>query len=268
MSRATLALLPLLALSVPTPARASEWQPEGVRVGIGHSYSSASALAQPATFVLVAEEDRPLLARLDAGVLARGPLGRLGAWETGARAATGSARPASRRVYGAVARGWRVVDPLLFSLGAEYEADGDFEVEKGVLNLEASPLGGAPGLGRWIRPGLRLRWRPWLGLGYGNVFDASSARPDIESHDFWRAYARLEVSYQPAGRARCDLETTSWLVHGDIRGTNYLKAALAVPVAGGLSLAADLQAGRQPPRFERERRIGLGLGLYRALRSD
>jgi hypothetical protein len=266
VKRTALAFLALAGLTA--PGRAAEWEPEGVHIGIGHSYSSASALAQPATLVLVAEEDAPLLARLDAGILARGPLGRLAAWETGIRAATGSARPASRRVYGAVARGWRVADPLIVAFGGEYEADGDFEVEKGVINLETSPLGGAPGLGRWVRPGLRLRWRPWLGLGYGNVFDPGVARSDIESKNFWRAYARVEVSYQPVGRARCDLEATSWLVDGDIRGTNYLKAALAVPITGGLSLSADLAAGRQPPRFERERRVGLGIGFYRALRSD
>jgi hypothetical protein len=253
----------LLTILAATPAFAGT-----VEVGIGHSYSSASALAQPATLVLVAEENVPLLARLDAGVLARGPLGNLAAWELGARAATGSARPASRRVYGAVARGWRVTDPLIVALGGEYEADGDFEVEKGMINVETSPLRGAPGLGRWVTPRVRLRWRPWLGLGYGNVFDPDAARADIEPKNFWRAYARVEASYQPRGRARCDLEATSWLVHGDIRGTNYLKAALAVPIVGGLSLSADLAAGRQPPRFERERRIGLGLGFYRPLRSD
>jgi len=258
-----LALLALVAILAATPAFAGT-----VEVGVGHSYSSASALAQPATLVLVAEEDAPLLARLDAGVLARGPLGHLAAWETGIRAATGSARPASRRVYGAVARGWRATDPLLVAFGGEYEADGDFEVEKGVLNLEASPLRGAPGLGRWVTPRVRLRWRPWIGLGYGNAFDAGAARADVESKNFWRAYARVEASYQPRGRARCDVEATSWLVNGDIRGTNYLKAALAVPIAGGLSLSADLAAGRQPPRFERERRVGLGLGFYRPLRSD
>lgn len=261
MIRAAFAGLGLLALAVPALAGP-------VQVGIGHSYSSASALAQPATLVLIAEEDAPLLARLDAGLLARGPLGNLAAWELGARAATGSARPASRRVYGAVARGWRVTDPVIVALGGEYEADGDFEVEKGVIHVETSPLRGAPGLGRWVTPRVRLRWRPWLGVGYGNVFDSDVARADIESNNFWRAYARVEASYEPRGRARCDLEATSWLVHGDIRGTNYLKAALAVPLVGGLSLSADLAAGRQPPRFERERRVGLGLGFYRPLRSD
>ena len=94
LKRAALALL-LLGVAAASAGASSEWQPQGVRVGVGHSYSSASALAQPATLVLIAEEDRPLLIRFDAGVLVRGPLGRLSAWETGARAATGSARPAS-----------------------------------------------------------------------------------------------------------------------------------------------------------------------------
>lgn len=257
-----------LVLLLAAPAAAADWNPMGVRVGVGHSYSSAAALAQPATLVLVSEEDVPLLALFDAGALARGPLGRLGAWETGARASTGSARPQSRRVYAGMARAWHVADPFLVAFGGEYEADGDFDVEKGLLNFEASPLRGAPGLGKWIDPGFHLRWRPWLGVGYGNVFDASASRTDVEDGNFWRAYARLEASYQPPGKARADLEATSWLVDGEIRGTNYLKAALAVPLTGGLSLAADLSIGRQPPRFEHESRVGLGLGYYRALRSE
>ena len=260
-----------LALSlvvIAAPAAAADWHPEGVRVGVGHSYSSASALAQPATFVLVSEEDQPLLALFDAGVLARGPLGALGAWEAGARASTGSARSEARRVYGGTARAWRVADPFLLALGAEYEADGDFDVEKGVLNLETSPLRGAPGLGKWIDPEkFRFRWRPWIGVGYGNVFDAAAGKIDVEEDNFWRAYARLEATYRP-GRAHADVEATSWLVDGEIRGTNYLKAALAVPLAGGLSLAADLSVGRQPPRFEHESRVGLGLGFYRPLRPE
>jgi len=267
------AALVAAATSAAAPATGAQRRSEAgptppIQVAIGHSYSSASALRQPATFVVIAEEGAPLLTRFDGSVLARGALGSSGSWEAGARASTGSARPESRRLYGGVARAWRVTDPFLVSLAAEYEADGGFDVEKGVAGFEAGPLRGAPGLGRWVSRSVRLRWRPWLGIGYGNVFRAAAGRADVEDDGFWRAHARLEASYQPAGEARCDLEATSWLVDGEVRGTNFLKVALTVPIRGGLSVAADGQLGRRPPRFERERRIGIGLGFYRGFRSD
>jgi hypothetical protein len=167
-----------------------------------------------------------------------------------------------------LARAIRVLDPWILSLAGEYEADGSFDVEKGVLTVEATPSGGPRGLGRWWGNDFRFRWRPWLGGGYGNVFDASATRSDLEHNGFWRGYARMEVVFEPKGSAELDLEGTSWLVNGNVRGTNFLKAALAVPVTGGLSVACDLEVGRPPPRFERIRRIGIGLGYRRGFRNQ
>ena len=192
---------------------------------VGHAYSSVSALRQPATFVLSADLGRPTLTKLDAGFLVQGP----------------------------------------------WAANGGFDVQKGVLAVEATPLGGLPGLGVWARPSFRLRWRPWIGLGYGNVFETVDAR-ELESGAFWRGLARLELHFTP-GRSRpggverahdeaqFDLEATGWLLFDAARGEGDVKAALAVPLGSGLSLAASAEAGRQPPRFELERRIGIGLGF-------
>src|SRR5262249_30041311 len=103
---------------------------------VGHSYSSASALRQPATFALVLEEGRPVVVQLAAGVLARGPAGRRAVWEVGVRAGTGSARPAPARSYGALLRASALAEPWILSLAGEYEADGRFDVEKGTVGIE------------------------------------------------------------------------------------------------------------------------------------
>ncbi|MBI4542529.1 MAG: hypothetical protein HY705_05825 [Gemmatimonadetes bacterium] len=77
-----------------------------------------------------------------------------------------------------------------------------------------------------------------------------------------RAYARLEVSLAP-GRSELGLEATTWLVEGHAGRTQYLKGALAIPVAGGLSVVASGEAGRRPPRFAYVRRLGVGVGFRR-----
>lgn len=241
---------------------------DSIEWAVGHSYSSASALRQPATFVLVIEEGRPALTQMAGGILARGSQGRSTAWEAGMRANAGSARRSAARSYGALLRAIRAAHPWILALAGEYEADGRFDVEKGIATLEITPMRGAPGLGRWWSDRFRLRWRPWIGAGYGNVFDESDTRADLERDGFWRGYARLEVAFEPRGGATADVEATSWLVNGDVRGTSFVKAAVTVPLGGGLSVACDLEAGRPPPRFERTRRVGLGLGYRRGFRSD
>jgi len=71
---------------------------------VGHSYSSARALTQPATLVLEKTRGSPLYSVLDVGALLRGSLADRTWLELGARAHAGSARPESQRVFGAVAR--------------------------------------------------------------------------------------------------------------------------------------------------------------------
>jgi hypothetical protein len=246
--------------------RSAGWGPQESRslweVRVGHAYSSAQALRQPATFVVIAESERATLTALDVGVLATGPLGTRGGLEAGGRLSGGSARPRARRVYGGLVRAWRHFAPVVVALAGEYEADGGFDVTKGVLGVEATVTGGAPGLGVPLSPRVPLRWRPWLGLGYGNVLKTDVAAREVEEGGFVRAYARLEVSLAP-GRSELGLEATVWLVEGDARRTQYLKGALAIPVAGGFSVVASGEAGRRPPRFAYVRRLGVGVGFRR-----
>jgi hypothetical protein len=256
---------------------------------IGHSYSSQSALRQPATFELSADLGRPTLSKLDVGFLVAGAYGGNGKFELGGRASGGSVRPRPQRVFGGMLRTWKSWDPVVVTLGAEYDADGGFDVQKGQLTVETTPMRGLPALGVWAGPGLRIRWRPWFGVGYGNVFSTDAKVEDIEAGGFWRAHARVEFHYragQPApakadpaksidresadsaragrtdsSRARFDLEATGWVLFDDPRGEGYVTAALSVPLGSGLALVASGEAGRQPPRFELTRRVGLGLGF-------
>jgi hypothetical protein len=239
---------------------------------VGHSYSSVSALRQPATFVVSADLGRPTLTKIDAGLLVDGAWGADGGFEFGVRASGGSLRPRAGRVYGSILRGWKHWSPVVVAADGEYEADGGFDVEKGVLAVEATPVGGLPGLGVWVRPGFRLRWRPWIGIGYGNVFSTDDADASREAGNFWRGLARLELHYVPGRRGadspagardlpELDVEATGWLLFDDARGEGYLKAALAVPLGSGISLAASAEAGRQPPRFEPARSMGVGVGF-------
>lgn len=248
-----------LLVSVASSAAAAQ---EAWDVRVGHAFSSAQALRQPATFVVIAESERPTLTALDVGVLATGPLGGRGGLEFGGRLSGGSARPRARREYGGLVRAWRHFAPVVVAVAGEYEADGGFDVTKGVLGVEATVTGGAPGLGVPLSPRVPLRWRPWLGLGYGNVLKTDVAVREVEEGGFVRAYARLEVSLAP-GRSELGLEATTWLVEGHAGRTQYLKGALAIPVAGGLSVVASGEAGRRPPRFAYVRRLGVGVGFRR-----
>ena len=262
--------LGLVGAFLTTPAAAvssAAWE-----LRVGHSYSSVSALRQPATFVLSADLGRPTLTKLDAGLLVDGEWGTDGGFEFGVRASAGSLRPRPRRVYGSMLRAWKHWDPVIVAADGEYEADGGFDVQKGVLATEVTPVGGLPGLGVWVHPAFRMRWRPWIGLGYGNVFATDDADASREASGFWRGLARLELTYVPGrspvgdgaaarDEAQFDLEATGWLLFDDPRGEGYVKAALSLPLGSGLSLAASAEAGRQPPRFELERSIGIGLGF-------
>jgi hypothetical protein len=210
---------------------------------IGHSYSSARALTQPATLVLEKERGSPLYSVLDVGALVRGSLADRTWLELGARARAGSARPPSERVYGAVVRAYRELDPVLVAVGGEYEADGSFGVERTAATAEITFLGGLPGLGTWVSPGVRLRWRPWVGVAWGGT-----ARP----------YARLAAEYASGG-VEVGVEGTGWLVQGN--GRSFVRGDLSVGLVGGLFLTASGEAGRPPPRYEASGRFGLGLGF-------
>jgi hypothetical protein len=249
------ALLALLAIAGAAPALAQA--PTVVR--IGHSYTSERALGQPATFVLVAEQDRPLLTTLDAAVVVRAAIGSVGGLTLGVRAAAGSARASEKRVFGALVRYWRVVNPAVVSLDVDYEADGGLDVQKGVLSLQVTPIG-VPSLRiGYARGGAGVSWRPWLGIGYGNVLRADASGAGIEPDGFLRVFGRAELNYRRAG-AKATLEATGWLAQGSAGSAGYLKGALSVPIGSGFSIVASGEAGRQPPRFVGGRRLGVGLG--------
>jgi hypothetical protein len=249
----------LLAIVGAAPALA-----QAPSVRIGHSYTSERALGQPATFVLVAEEDRALLTTFDAAVVVRAPIGK-GGLTLGARTAAGSARAREKRVLGALVRYWRAAAPAVVSIDVDYEADGGLDVQKGVLSLQVTPIG-VPSLRIGYTPGgVGFSWRPWLGLGYGNVLSADASGAGIEPDGFVRVFGRAELSYRRSG-AEATLEATGWLAQGDAQGAGYLKGALSVPIGSGFSIVASGEAGRQPPRFARGRRLGVGLGY--SLRSE
>jgi len=210
---------------------------------VGHSYSSARALTQPATLVLEQERGAPLYTVLDAAALVRGSLTARTWLEVGLRARGGSARPARQRVYGAMARTYAELDPLLVAVGGEYLADDHFDVSQPAATVELTPLGGGRGLGTWVSPDLHLRWRPWLGVSCGG-----GVRP----------YARLSAEFV-SGRAEAGVEGTAWLVEGD--GRTFVQGDLSVRLVGGLFVTASAEAGRPPPRFEPGGRFGLGLGF-------
>jgi hypothetical protein len=234
--------------------------------------ASTSALLQPATFVVSTDLGRPALTLFDIGALARGPLGARGGLDIGARHAGGSGRSNERRVFTGIVRAWHRFDRLIVAGDTEYEANGDFAEQKGILGVEATVTHGPRGLGRPWSPTVRLRWRPWLGIGLGSVLATEADPFDPESGAFWRGHARLEVHYAVgaiealsgdtrAPRAELDLEATGWLLFDDSRGEGLVKAALGIPLAHGFSVSASTGLGRQPPEFELERRIGLGIGF-------
>ena len=220
------------------PAGTAHWE-----LLVGHSYSSARALMQPATLVLEQERGAPLYSVLDAGALLRGSLQPRTWLEMGLRARAGSARPPTQRAYGAMARLFADLDPILVAAGYEYLADGHFVTSQSAATFELTPLGGAPGLGTWLSPALHFRWRPWLGLSWGR-----GARP----------YGRLAAEVA-AGRVEAGVEATGWLVEGT--GVGFVQGDLSVQMVGGLYLTASGETGRAPPAFEPSGRIGVGLGF-------
>ena len=228
----------LAASRAPAQEAASRWA-----LLVGHSYSSTRALTQPATLVLEQERGSPLYTVIDAGALVRGSLAERTWLEAGLRARAGSARPARQRVYGAMARAYAELDPLLVAVGGEYLADGHFAISQPAATLELTPLGGVPGLGTWVSPTLHLRWRPWLGVSCG-----SGARGS----------ARLSAEFV-SGRAEAGIESTAWLVAGSGRG--FVQGDVSVRLVGGLFVTASGETGRAPPRFEPVGRFGLGLGF-------
>jgi hypothetical protein len=146
-------------------------------------------------------------------------------------------------VFAAMARAYRELDPLLLAVGAEYEADGGFDVQRTAATAELTPLGGLPGLGTWVSPSVRLRWRPWVGVAAG-----ADVRP----------YARLSAEWA-SGRVEAGVEGSAWLVSGS--GRSFIKGDVSLGLADGLFLTASGEAGRPPPTYQRTGRIGLGLGF-------
>ena len=210
---------------------------------VGHSYSSARALTQPATFTLEQERGQPLYTVMDASALLRGSLAPSAWLELGVRARGGSARPPGERAYGAMARMYGDLDPILLAAGYEYLADGHFEVTQPAAMLELTPLGGAPGLGTWVSPAVHFRWRPWIGADVG-----SGVRP----------YVRLSADWVQ-GRLEAGVEETAWLVSGS--GRSFVKGDVSVLLVRGIFVTASGELGRSPPAWEHAGRLGLGLGF-------
>ena len=252
MKRLTLALVLLVAL----PSSASAQRRWGVE--IGHSYSSTRAIRQPATFTVNLADS--VSTEIDAGVLVGGPLGSSASLEFGVRALAGSARTSAKQVYGAMARGYAAVGEWVGALSGEYEADGSFDVQKGVVGVELTPVGVTRScLGvRCARS--HVAWRPWLGVGVGNTFRGSSGLAAPEAGTFARAYLRTELSWLPRPGVELNSEATGWyLAHGGAGRTNTT-ASLAVALGKGFSLAAKGQVGCPPPRFEYARSLSVGVG--------
>ena len=216
---------------------------------VGHSYSSARALMQPATLTLEKVRGSPFYSVLDVGALVRGSIAERSWIETGLRARAGSARPESQQVYGAMTRVYRELDPVLVAVGGEYQADGGFDVHALDATAELTPLGGLPGLGTWVSPAFHLRWRPWIGAAVG---------------DGVRPYARLSADWVQ-GRLEAGVEETAWLVSGS--GRSFVKGDVSVQLIGAFFVTASGELGRSPPTWERTGRVGLGLG-FRAGPSD
>jgi hypothetical protein len=210
---------------------------------VGHSYSSARALLQPATFTLEQVRGSPLYSTIDAGALVRGSLGSRTWLETGVRTRAGSARPRSQRVFAAMARAYVDLDPVLLAAGTEYQADGGFDVQQTAGTLELTPLGGLPGLGTWVGPDLHLRWRPWVGVDF-----TGDLRP----------YARISAEWA-SGRVEAGAEGSAWLVRGS--GRSFVRGDVSVGLTGSLFVTASGETGRPPPTYERAGRIGVGLGF-------
>ncbi len=234
------------ALVALLPARAGAQDPDTLRrwdLLVGHSYSSPRALTQPATLMLDKERGAPLYTVVDAGALVRGSVAARAWIETGLKARAGSARPWRQQVYGAMARVYRELDPVLVAVGGEYEADGGFDTHAFQATVELTPLGGLPGLGTWVSPEVHLRWRPWIGAAAGDGVP--------------RAFARLAADWVQ-GRLEAGVEGTAWLVSGSAR--SFAKGDVSLRLAGGVFATLSGEVGRAPPTWELTGRFGLGLG--------
>ena len=253
--RVRLVTLAALSLLLPHLTHA-----EPLDVAVAHSYLSAKSLGQPATFFLIGSEHEPTLSEIDGSILLRGSAGLSGFWESGVRVLAGSARDKPDRLFGAVARGTWDLDPWALTVAGEYEADGGFDVEKGVLSAEVTPEGGPRGLGRPWSKTVPFRWRPWLGAGLGNVFDAS-AQEDPERDAFLRAYARLEGTWSPS-HWEIGAEGTLWAVEGGVGTRSYARGTVAYEIHEGVSFDLTGEVGRQPPRFARVQSFKIGLGFH------
>lgn len=250
------------ALFVAAAPRAAAQRRWGVE--IGHSYTSAKALHQPATFTLSVADS--ITSAIEGGVLVGGPVGRSASLEFGVRALAGSARTKAERIYGAMARGYAVRGEWVGALSGEYEVDGGFDVQKGVVAAELTPLGAMRWcLGVWCA-GSHVQWRPWLGVGVGNTVRGAGGLAAPEGRSFVRAYLRAEASWVPRAGVELDLETTGWYLPGSSAGRTNTTASLAVEVWKGFSLAAKGQIGSPPPRFIYARSVSVGLGFV--LRRD
>jgi len=147
------------------------------------------------------------------------------------------------------------------ALSGEYEADGGFDVQKGVVGVEATPLG-AMGWCLGVRCARsRLQWRPWLGVGVGNTFRGASGLAEPEGRAFVRAYLRAEASWVPRAGVELNLEATGWYLPGGPDGRTNTTASLAVALGKGFSIAAKGQLGSPPPRFAYARSLSVGLGF-------
>lgn len=163
-------------------------------------------------------------------------------------------------------------------LGLEFETDGNFDLNKLIAGAEVTPLGwGAAGLGRFthhrmvdgrMQP-LGLRWRPWIGAGFGQGSASGFYAPTMPENrsNFFRAHARVEAALRlPLGRVMVEgaVEGTSWYLggmNGGINGTNYLEASLSAEIGSGWSLTLTAEEGRRPPQFEKTARAAVGLGF-------
>jgi hypothetical protein len=143
-------------------------------------------------------------------------------------------------------------------LSGEYEADGGFDVQKGVLGAEVTPLGEMRWcLGVRCAPS-RLQWRPWLGVGVGNSFRGARELAAPEGRTFVRVYLRGEANWEPRDGVELNLEATGWYLARGSEGSTNTTASVAVEVWKGFSLP--------PPRFVYSRSLSIGLGFV--LRRD
>lgn len=223
---------------------------------IGHSYSSIGALRQPATMTGIKSNGGPWLSKIDAGVLVRLPTGGGPALELGLRASTGSSRTRAERVYGAIARtDWSFPGQGIgLALGAEFEADGGFDVRRASAGAEITPLGWGPaGLGRFTGGNATgIRWRPWLGAA-------------AVSRDGFRGHARIEALLRVPLRdwiVEGGVEATSWYRDGGVNGTSWVNGSLSLELRPqGPTLTLSAEEGRRPPRFVKTSRAAVGVGF-------